>query len=150
MAANYLLIEPTSDNLPTWAFEHMMAHRNLFGAMSEAPTITEIDIGTGVHHRYVVGGGFTRFSALPYLLDPQFDVGMWHRDHSQAHSDFQRALPAYFGFVDEPTLLGPTDPGYTTMHFSEPSLLGWWTFSNHQQHYVAQSVLPLELDYPFF
>ena len=153
MSLSYLLVPPTKDTLNSWQFEHMMAHRGLFGAMSEAPTITVIPPqggGAGPESQYVIGGGFTRFSALPYLLDPTFDVGMWHLDNSKAHSDFQEALPAYFGFVDVEASLGPTDPGFTSMHFSDPSLLGWWTFSNHQQHLVAQSVLPEILDYPFF
>lgn len=149
MSLSYLLMQPTAQTLPSWQFEHAMSHRLLMGAMSEAPTITEFPITGGPGRRFHVGGGFQRFSALPYLIDPQQNVGMWHLNHNQAHSDFQRALPGYFAFTTTGTL-SPTFPGFTSMDFADPGLLGWWTFVNHQEHLTAQTVLPLELNYPFW
>lgn len=145
MSLSYLLMEPTQATLPSWQFEHAMAHRELMGAMSQVPTVTPFP----PHGRHVVGGGFQRFSALPYLVDPQFNVGMWHLDHNQAHADFQHALPGYFGFSTS-TTLSPTFPGFTSMDFTDPGLIGWWTFVNHQQHLTASTVLPLVLNYPFW
>lgn len=144
MSTNYLLTQPTPANLNSWQFEHAMAHRELTGAMSQPPTLTDFPGGL-----FALGGGLTHFSALPYLIDPQLDVGMWHLDHAQAHADFQHTLPAYFGF-DIAEVINPTDPGFTSMQFADRGLLTWWTFSNHQQHLVAQTVLPETLNLPFW
>lgn len=120
-----------------------MAHRLLLGAMSTpAPTPIEGEFFAGT-------AGLQRFTALPYFIDPQINVGMWHLDHGQAHQDAQVALPGYFGGE---TVGGLNLPGFdfVSMDFAREGLLQWWTFENHQQHYVAQSVLPLELTFPFW
>jgi hypothetical protein len=91
--------------------------------------------------------GLTRFSAIPYLIDPQLNIGIWHLDHGQAHDDFTLALPGGFGFTGG--IINPTID-FVDMNFDNPDQLTWWTFANHQQHLIAQSVLPQELVFPFF
>jgi hypothetical protein len=60
---------------PAFDFFHMMAHRQYFAVMRP----------------------LSQFSALPYNLDPSFDVGKaaesWNQNHQQAHNDFNGSLP---------------------------------------------------------
>lgn len=108
----------------TYAFEHFNAHRTLFGAM--AP--------------------LTRFSVLPYQLDPQQTDGMYLLRHQQAHWDMVDALPSYPPVTDQ--------VGGLALHNDQ--ILGeptpWTIFANHVEHTIAMSVYPLPdaLTYPFW
>lgn len=145
MSLATLMAPPTAENLPSWQFDHAMAHRQLFGAMSEALAV--FDIG-GEPVLLPTGGALSGFSALPYVLDPQVNLGSWHQNHGQAHADAQVALPGWFGHLVT-TTIGPT-PDLTDMDFEDQALLSWWTFSNEQQHIAAQNVLPETLTFPFW
>jgi hypothetical protein len=137
-----LLAPPTPENLDSWQFDHANAHRQLLGAMSE-PFFTFQDL--------LVRGGLSMFSALPYWVDPQLNVGMWHLDHGQAHADAQTTLVAWFGFtpVELKTGMAP-NPDFVDFDLKDPSHLQWWTHQNHVSHLTAQSTLPLELVFPFW
>lgn len=108
----------------TYAFEHAMAHRTLLGAM--AP--------------------LTRFSVLPYQLDPQQADGMYLLRHQQAHWDMMDALPSYPPVTEE----------YGGLRYQNDQILGelnpWTIFANHTEHQIAMSVYPLpdKLTYPFW
>lgn len=125
-----LVAPPTAENLPGWEFEHTMAHNDLLGAMSTAP---------GNPYQTV---GLARFSALPYILDPQRNSFSWHQDHGQAHQDLQDGLPGFFNAAGG-TINPMTD--LFDMDFDDERLLTWWTFANFQQHLTAESVLPRTL-----
>lgn len=60
---------------PVFEFHHAMTHRQYFAVMRP----------------------LSQFSAVPYLLDPEFNTGNpaenWNMNHQQAHSDFNGALP---------------------------------------------------------
>ena len=89
---------------PLYNFEQMMSHRQYFAVMEL----------------------LTRFSALPYLLDPPWETnlpaGMWNLLHQQAHNDFNRTLPSNYAngysitVVTPPTASGTgTSTGTTTL-----------------------------------
>lgn len=143
MAQVTILAPPTSGNLPAWQFDHMNVHRELFGAMSK-PVVS---ISHGPHSR-VIGGGLSRFSALPYVLDPQRNTPGWHFDHGKAHADLDTSLPQVFGI----TSLGILDPtiDYIDSNLNSDSQLTWWTFANHQNHLAAATLLPQQLTFPFW
>ena len=143
---------------PLYAFEHAMAHRELFAVMP----------------------ALSRFSILPYLLDPAFDqeepAWWWNQSHQQAHDDFNATLPSNFanGFTTEvvvpppPVPPNPQLPPYVqatpvqggTFGIPEAAILvegsgrtaenrSWWTFVNHQQHFIANNaILPLPTTAP--
>jgi hypothetical protein len=105
----------------TFAFEHAMAHRGLMGSMN-----------------------LPGFSAVPYVLDPGFNNGDWHRDHTQSHSDFQSSLPGMFvGQFPVPTgqTVGFLGPAYNIEDYELATHEGriWWTFQNHYAHLNAAS-----------
>ena len=107
---------------PWFAFEHANAHRNLLGVMSP----------------------LTRFSVLPYFLDPLGDVNTsasgWRFDHQQAHNDTDNQLPETFtsqslGFSSSANLVDS--------NLADPWNRSWWTHTNHMEHYVDNNtVLP--------
>jgi hypothetical protein len=122
----------------TFSFEHAMAHRNLFGAMA-----TE-------------GTGLSGYTVLPYKLDPDYLLkGGWKLDHGQAHADFQETLPTWYslwGLAPPETLTISTGQNFVDPNLANKESLNWWTFANHQEHLIAQSVVPLTLDqlFPFW
>jgi hypothetical protein len=127
----------TNTERSTFSFEHAMAHRTLYGAMSP----------------------ISQFSVLPYELDPQrIDNGLWLLKHAQAHWDFLTTLPSYFqavaGFPQ--TQISPETGG---LGFAgDPILLSpnldtaWSIFANHTAHLDAMSVYPEPqyLTFPFW
>ena len=127
---------------PIFGFEHAMAHRNLLGGMAYVPT--------GDVHRFVTVG-LSRFTALPYVIDPMRLHSAWTLDHGQAHGDYMATLPGQFGGVFGATG-GIISPGidFVDMDFASESRLQWWTFANNQQHMNAVNVLPWQLVFPFW
>jgi hypothetical protein len=139
MSLATLLVAPDEGNYSqeTYSFEHAIAHRTLFGAMAT--------------------DGLSRFSVLPYKLDPHYLLqGGWKIDHGQAHSDFAEVLPGAYlwGFEVAPpeTLTISTGQNFIDPDLSSLEQLNWWTFANHQEHLIAASVVPLTFDlyYPFW
>ena len=67
-------------NDPTYAFEHMMQHREYFAVMGSR------------------GQGLSGFSVLPYVLDPakdtQHPAWAWNQLHQQSHDDYNGDLPS--------------------------------------------------------
>ena|SRR6516164_5242692 len=103
---------------PVFAFEHAMAHRIYLGMM--AP--------------------LTRFSAVPYILDPitvRRPSDSWHLNHQQAHDDADNAIPG--------TYLGPAIVGYSPnmkdANLADPWNRSWWTFMNHREHFIESSAM---------
>jgi hypothetical protein len=94
---------------------------------------------------YAVMGPLDQFSVLPYLIDPpqHTDVraSKWHLNHQQAHDDFILAVPAGY---ENPAIGIPTSQILVDSDLSNPESRTWWTFANHQEHYIAEgTVLPL-------
>jgi hypothetical protein len=106
---------------PMFAFHHAMSHRGALGVM--AP--------------------LTRWSAVPYLLDPiqnsDVPASMWHTDHQQAHDDAQRALPDYYGATSHGNLA--VAGILADYNLSKPDQLRWWTWKNQIDHYIAASTI---------
>lgn len=124
----------------TWSFEHAVAHRNLLGDMASATY------------------GLTRFSVLPYLLDPHYPLaGGWLLNHGQAHADFQAVLPGLFRLRPHPipvptaavATLNPT-VNYIDSNLSNPEQANWWVSTNHWDHLTAQGVLSATQIFPFW
>jgi hypothetical protein len=121
-----------TDNV-TFAFEHMMAHRNYFIAM--AP--------------------LSAFSVLPYMLDPEQNTDQsgtsWHLNHQQSHNDALPKMPGLYG------RFGTHDPvglfigqNLRDTDLSDQDQLTWWTFANHMEHYIANdALLPTYENMPF-
>lgn len=151
MALPTLLTEPVgAGQTETFAFEHAMAHRQLLGAMATSVNVYTPAAPSPVNPFILPGTtGLTGFSAVPYgPLDPQSNASLWHLDHGQAHTDAQISLPDYFGYPTE----GLINPASNMVDFNldVPGQRTWWTFANHQEHLVAQSVLPQVLVFPFW
>jgi hypothetical protein len=91
---------------------------------------------------FFASGGLSGFSAVPYMIDPQQNLGPWHLDHNQAHQDFQFTLPGFFGSTVHGRL---ATQDYVDMNFQNQSLMQWWVFANEQQHRIGLSVLPRQL-----
>lgn len=107
---------------PTFAFEHMMSHRNAFGVISP----------------------LTRFSILPYWLDPLTGVsvrgGDWHQRHQQAHNDAALSLPSHPGSHTPGVAIWSN---LKEWNLSDPIQAEAWAFDNHMEHMVAATtVLP--------
>jgi hypothetical protein len=133
--ASLLVLNDSPNEQANFAFEHMMSHRQFLGAM--AP--------------------LTRFSVLPYNLDPFHDNKMWLRRHQTAQTDAISTVPTW-GLINPPE--GPPYPGTLTVSAPENKLLevtdwsnarqrAWFVFANHQEHYVTTNSLPPVLTYPF-
>lgn len=144
MSIATLLEIPTPQNLAAWEFEHSMAHRYCLGAM--AAPIDVLQIG-GIYYPSPTTGGLSRFTGVPYLLDPMSNSGAWHRNHDQAHQDYALTLPAYYEWTGTGTQ-GPTQ-NFADTSLADPSQLTWWTHANHQQHLIAVSTIS-ELTFPFW
>lgn len=114
----------------TFGFEHAMAHRQLWAAMSP----------------------LSRFSVLPYLIDPQQVGGKYLLNHQQAHWDMAQTLPSYFGATAAGGLALTTNPPLQDTPIDNQERMRWWLFANHTDHLDAMSVLPLveEWVYPFW
>jgi hypothetical protein len=97
---------------PLFAFEHMMQHREMMAVM--AP--------------------LDRFSRLPYLLDPAYQIdvraGPWNLDHQQAHNDFLSVVPQ-----------GAQSRTVADANLKNTESAIWWTFENHQQHLIANEAI---------
>jgi len=123
-----LKIPETEVGQKAFSFEHAMAHRQATAVM----------------------GPLSQWSILPYFIDPaQFDASpanKWNLNHQQAHNDFTSDLPAYS------TALVPGIPlnqNLVDTNFKNPLSQLWWTFANHQEHFIAnQAILPLNLTIP--
>ena len=122
--ASLLHVPDSAAGRKAFSFEHLQAHRDLFGAMEP----------------------LTGFSVLPYLLDPTFNFQKWHRNHQQAHQDFIISLPSYLGA----TATGlPTSQPLEDTSLDNTRRRIWWTFVNHQEHYTALAVVETALLYPY-
>lgn len=116
-----LLVRPESDAGKTaFNFDHAMQHRNNFQVM--APL-----------HQWTV---------LPYFIDPaqsqETPGSKWHLNHQQAHNDFTSALPSDF----QRDAVGiPTSQILLDSNLGDPGSLAWWTFINHQEHYIASAIV---------
>lgn len=113
---------------PAFGFEHAMSHRNALGVMSP----------------------LTRFSAIPYFVDPfvQTDEpgGPWHFNHQQAHNDAASQLPPELGSTKRGI---PNTASLLDYDFSDPDSRAWWTFVNHLEHFVGgNTVLPQSAPQP--
>lgn len=109
-----------------FAFEHTMAHRQLWASM--AP--------------------LDRFSVMPYSLYPGTNFSEWHFDHQQAHNDTQGVFPGFFG--ETVGFLGPAFiiQDYDLNNWGQRE---WWTFQNHVWHRDAQLTQNSEtFVFPFF
>ena len=131
---------------PMFAFEHAMQHRQYLAIIPNLPSL----------------------SAVPYLLDPpsrqDVPAGPWHLNHQQAHNDFNAVLPPFFAYnpADAPNLpfrimqtnilVEGKDRGSDFSLREKKSSREnwtWWTFTNHQEHYIANNaILPLPSQAP--
>lgn len=114
----------------------------------------------------------TRFSALPYFIDPEQNTARrassWHLNHQQAHNNMLQNIQTQYywapitTFVEEPnpnppppTIIVPvvTDATPTIglrigqdlidTSFADERQQRWWQFQNHMEHYVAsQKIAP--------
>ena len=124
MTAVSLLNRPGNERaLSAFRFDHAMQHRNYFQVM--AP----------LHG----------WSVMPYFVEPVFpenDVNTrasnWHLKHQRAHDDFRVALPSDW---NSPNQGIPTQQILVDSDLSNPGSEAWWTFANHQEHYVANTII---------
>ena len=121
MSLASLMTMTTADD-QVFAFEHAMNHRTWFGAM--AP--------------------LTRFSVLPYLLDPMqntnIPAGQWNLNHQQAHNDALTTLPSYYNAATYGLPIGHI---LVDTDLQNQDQLKWWEFQNLVEHQVATAtVLP--------
>jgi hypothetical protein len=105
---------------PNFAFEHWNVHRQALGVMSP----------------------LTRFSLVPYFLDPIQDpnqpAGPWHLNHQQAHNDAENQLPTTYTSRDSGVNFGSNLVDTNLSHAWNRS---WWTFQNHLEHYVGNNTI---------
>ncbi|PWT76102.1 MAG: hypothetical protein C5B60_04485 [Chloroflexi bacterium] len=117
-----------------FAFEHAMSHRTYLGAMFP----------------------LTRFTILPYFIDPQINDPAYRLDHQYCQNDFNSTMPTWGAVPGGPT---PPAPGTLAVavplsqnlldhNFDKPEQQLWWTFANHQEHYVGSANLPALLVLP--
>jgi len=127
----HMSLEPRA--FRTFFFEEAMAHRTQLGAM--AP--------------------LTRFSALPYFIDPpKVEDGMWRLDHQQAQNDANSTIPTW----GEPAppypgnlqVSVPTTQNLIDVDFNNSAERTFWTFANHHEQFVAVGFLPRQLTFPFW
>jgi hypothetical protein len=109
-------------NDPAFGFENAMATRNELGVMSP----------------------LTRFSVIPYFLDPIMPVmptpaDWWNLNHQQAHNDAMNALPyAYLSDIDLSFAVGAN---LVDTDLNDPEERSWWTFINHLEHFVSSNAI---------
>jgi len=127
----------------TFSFEHAMAHRQLWAAMSP----------------------LSRFSVLPYLIDPQQIGGKYLLNHQQAHWDMSQTLPTFAPGLGLITVTEPdgtqqtvvplgglalsSNPPLQDTPLDNPDRTKWWLFANHTDHLDAMSTLPLAEEWVF-
>lgn len=104
---------------PMWAFEEAMAHRLLLGGM--AP--------------------LTRFSVLPYMLDPMADMAFWRLNQQRAQDDAVQTL----GVVGIPAAQNLLDS-----NLDDPTERSWFSFVDEMELRIATAALPSQLTYPFW
>ena len=119
-------------NDPAIEFWEAMIHRSFLGAM--AP--------------------LTRFSALPYLLDPLPAYAtpaarFWLMNHQRAQTDAISTIPTWgfagTGFPPYPGTLEiavPENQNLQDTNFTNPAERTWFGFVNQMEMYVAESFLP--------
>ena len=127
-------------NDPAFEFWEAMELRQFLGAMSP----------------------LTRFSVLPYLLDPMPEypgpaIRFWMLNHQRAQTDAIGTIPTWGwpgpGFPPYPGALDvavPENQNLQDIHFTNPAEQIWFGFVNHQELYVASTYLPEILTYPFW
>jgi hypothetical protein len=143
---------------PLYGFEHMMQHRAYFAVLSRLSHFSVLP--------YLLDPGFGQDEPASW----------WNQSHQQAHDDFNTNLPSNYanGFTTEvitpppPVPPNPQLPPYVqatplsggTFGIPEAEILlegvggsaenrSWWTFANHQQHFVANdAILPLPTTAP--
>lgn len=106
-----------------FTFDHAMAHRTVMQVM----------------------GPLSRFSIMPYFIDPTDynarPATRWHQTHQQGHDDFNNGVPAYS------TALTPRIPSSQILidsNLQERGSRSWWTFANHMEHFVAaDAIVPI-------
>lgn len=107
--------------------EHAMAHRNALGVMHP----------------------LTRFSIVPYLIDPMQAAGtpasQWHMNHQQAHNDALDNLPSAFGSGTTGLRVGGI---LADSDLDKPSQFRWWMFQNHTEHYVGGNTINPNVQLP--
>jgi hypothetical protein len=127
------LVDLLNPDDPMFAFQHAMSHRNYLGQM--AP--------------------LTRFSSIPYWLDPiqaaDKPSSNWNINHTFAHRDFITTLPAAYS----PNAPQPPSSGLfigedlRDYNLANDEQRRWWTFANQQEHYNADAVtLPMSATRP--
>jgi hypothetical protein len=128
MTTATLLVFPAADDdraQAAFAFDHAMTHRNYYQFMNP------------LH----------QWSVMPYFIDPApsraetaIRAGPWHLNHQHAHNDFTHSLPVDWG-MQAPGI--PSDQILVDSDLTDRGSLAWWTFANHQEHYLANAtVLP--------
>ena len=128
--ASLLRMGSTATERSVFGFEHAMAHRQLYAAMSP----------------------LSQFSVLPYFIDtPEFGSPKSLLNHQQAHEDALGALPSFPRSMrgsPTPTPVGIDMAGNLLDEGNEQ----WWHFVNHQEHYQAIDNLsdPSSWVYPFW
>ena len=102
----------------------------------------------------------TRFSALPYLLDPipaypSFAIRFWMLNHQQAQTDAIETTPTWDwpgpGYPPYPGTLDvsvPENQNLQDTHFTNPGQRTWFQFANHMEMYVLSANLPQLLTLP--
>ena len=121
MALVSLLIVPSDQRSAIgFVFDHDQLHRSMTDAQIQANSSK---------------GGTNTSGSRPFLLDPATvaavtrRAGNWHFDHQNAHDNFNVAI---FG-----TRFGQN---LADSNLVEPASLAWWTFVNHQEHYLDNKI----------
>lgn len=111
MALASLLVLPTNPRAAIgFVFDHDQEHRSMQAALEPGPS-------------------------QPPMLDPALAsdttprAGPWHFNHQTAHNQFNLAI---FGFQTQQNMADAT--------FADKSSLTWWTFVNHQEHYLINQI----------
>ena len=131
---------------PWFGFEHAMAHRNALAVIGFQPA------GGTVTNPIPARPPLSKFSAIPYFIDPMQNTGRragkWHLNHQQAHDDAFRNLPSQYYFAPPPPgTLGSVTFGLriggnlVDTSFADDRQLKWWEFQNHIEHYVGSTVI---------
>lgn len=119
-----LLVLPAPDDArwrAVWSFDHQMVHDQMLAQL--APQ--------------------TQFSAAPYFVEPlpapvppfPTPADMWNLKHQSAHDDFnQRVATGPFVGI-------PLNQNLVDSNLNAPEDRTWWTFANHQEHYIISAMI---------
>ena len=123
-------------NDPAYEFWEAMEHRRLLGAMDP----------------------LTRFSVLPYLLDPiptqlrSPAARFWAFNHEKAQTDAMSTTPTWTGIGPPPypgtfavSVTIPENQNLQDSDLTNPGQRAWFQFANWMQHYLAETELPRSL-----